>query len=263
MKSRLFCTVTNDTFLQGTLVMLHSMNKQVSGFGKSRLKVFYNPEFCRLNKKSKEDILTIAPHAELEEVIQPRYELGKLEDEYHRPAFLTLEAFRQTEMDQVIFFDADMLCLRDFSEILTLPFDFAATRCRSNGGVLLNTGFFVVNSRLIGLNVYDDLLARLPLDHGHMIDQPLINGYINEVNACILELESIYNYLYIGGHPEIPGDERYLVDLPNIRVLHWAGRVGRRIKPWDEGAPDFPSLRRWKKEQAEMMEKLRSNRIGR
>ncbi|OOG78672.1 hypothetical protein B0E43_00905 [Algoriphagus sp. A40] len=236
------------------------MNKHVAGFEESRLKIFYNHSFCQLSQNSKRDILAIAPHAELVEIIQPRYELGSLTDEYHRPAFLTLEAFRQEKMDQVIFFDADMLCLRDFSEILTLPFDFAATRCRSNGGVLLNTGFFVLNKQLIGREVYQDLLDRLPLDHGHMIDQPLINGYINEVNAKILELESFYNYLYIGGHPEIPGDERYLVDLPEIRVLHWAGRVGRRIKPWDEGAPDFPSLRRWKEEEVEMLEKLKFDR---
>ena len=255
--SRLYCTVANDTFIRGTLVMLHSMTKHVFGFGDSRLKIFYNRKFSQLSWKNQRDILTVAPHAELVEVFQTRYELGTLTDEYHRPAFLTLEAFCQEEMDQVIFFASDMMCLGDFSEILTLPFDFAATRCRSNGGVWLNTGFFVLNKRLIGRKVYQDLLDRLPLDHGHMIDQPLINQYIIECQAKVLELESYYNYLYVGGHPEVPGDERYLADLPDIKVLHWAGRVGRRIKPWDVGAPDFPSLRRWKKEEAEMLEKLK------
>jgi lipopolysaccharide biosynthesis glycosyltransferase len=237
--------------------MLHSLSKHVLGFAESRLKIFYNCHFSKLGFENQLAILAICPHAELEEIHQPRYELGSLNDEFHRPAFLTLEAFRQEESDQVIFFDSDMMCLRDFSEILTQSYDFAATRCRSNGGIWLNTGFFVINQRLIGRGIYDDLLDRLPMDHGHMIDQPLINGYIAESKAKVLELESFYNYLYVGGHPEVPGDERYLVDLPNIRVLHWAGRVGRRIKPWDPGAPDFPSLRRWKVEESEMLEKLK------
>lgn len=256
-KRRLYCTVTNDTFIRGTLVMLHSLKKHVTGFADSRLKIFCNRKFSHLSRENQLDILSICPHAELEEVDQPRYELGTLTDESHRPAFLTLEAFRQEEMAQVIFFDSDMMCLRDFSGILTTSYDFAATRCRSNGGIWLNTGFFVLNKRLIGMDVYRDLLERLPLDHGHMIDQPLINQYIIESKVEVLELESFYNYLYIGGHPEVPGDDRYLEDLPNIRVLHWAGRVGRRIKPWEAEAPDFPSLRRWRKEEAEMLGKLK------
>ncbi|MBN7813413.1 hypothetical protein J0A68_20830 [Algoriphagus sp. H41] len=250
---RMYCTVTNDAFVPGTLVMLHSLAKHVAAFGKSRLKVFFNRTFSSLSADYRRDILEICPHAELEEVFQPRYELGRLEDEFHRPAFLTLEAFRQTEADQVVFFDSDMMCLRDFSEVLTIGFDFAATRCRSNGGVWLNTGFFVLNRRLIGMEVYGELLERLPLDHGHMVDQPLINQYISEMNMEVLELERFYNYLYVGGHPEIPDDSRYLEDLPEIRILHWAGRVGRRIKPWDGSAPDFPSLRSWRREEAEML----------
>lgn len=161
-----------------------------------------------------------------------------LEADKHRPAFLALESFRQTDVERVIYLDSDTLCLGDLSELLFLDCDFAAVPCRRPKAGHFNSGLMVIGSRLLSESVADEML-RLDSDAGgYWADQPLINAYLECHSDLRVEtLPEIYNFMYIAGHPELDDDKDFQALRPFIRLVHWAGREEKRPKPWHLHTP--------------------------
>ena len=111
MKKILLCTAANDKYIEGILVMLYSMKKNISRFEDCHVKIFCHEELCKLSGPNRLKIKKIVPEVEFEESFSETSIALYMRDNshIHLPSWLTIEAFRQTGFDKVIFFDVDML----------------------------------------------------------------------------------------------------------------------------------------------------------
>lgn len=143
-----------------------------------------------------------------------------------RQTYFTLEAFRLTEYDRVVFLDCDLVIKGDISEIFNQSAQFSAVRCYQRSADRLvnefNSGVFVVNKPAISEAVYSSLIA---LSHvgKNSPDQNILNKY------------------FYGGVNYLPKEynvEKRLLESPRHRdmidcakILHFVGE-----KPWQQHA---------------------------
>lgn len=269
---RLFCTVCDDRFAPGCRVMLHSMQQRLRCFAGADVTVFYDRAMSSLSPASQRAIAAVVPRVRFESVSSDTYSQAKVAVEHHRPALLTLEAFRQEGYDQVVFFDGDMLTVNDWSDALDRAADFDLVACEAGvagpdgrwaevegpigrgwgrrkwGGLLgrrrhkINTGLFVLGPRLRTPAVYERLHRtvrnrRTSERRAVMLDQWAINEALGDGDSSLLLLPNAYNLRAL---------DRYAGEYRSkVCVLHYAG-YHQRPKPWEAGAPfEHPAYADW------------------
>lgn len=229
---RLFATVCNDAFVPGLAVLLHSMRTHVSGFDGIPFKVFWCPRTSALSDEARRRISEVFPSVVFERARNEEAygSAPKVNDKADNAAYLTLEAFGQQGVDQVLFVDADMLCLADFLDVFRMTRGFGA--CRAGGyqhwGPTFNTGFFLVNRDILESDCYETLVdAAARNDHTLLRDQALINAYFRRRPVHVLSehynCRTFDNLAYVARN------------IDRIRFLHYSG-YSVRPKPWDPGA---------------------------
>ena len=284
MARRLFCTACDDGFAEGLQVMLYSMRRHVPDFSDADLKVFYDPQISGLSPANQAAIARVAPWVQFEAVENAIYRNARVTIEHHRPALLTLEAFRQYDYDQVLFFDGDMLCVSDFGGALQLAeeYDFVACEAgkvciqgrwakqegprhgrwgrRRHWGMFgrrttkVNTGFFVVGKQLRTPRLYNRLLRKVRFRmtrKAMLLDQWIINEVIGRVPASLFLLPNTYNLRAFARYEEAELAQQ-------TKILHYSG-YHQRPKPWAEDAPlDHPAYAIWRQYAADLVAELKS-----
>jgi len=269
MKNTLLCTICDDRFLPGAEVLLYSLSEHLCDFESYPLKIYYDDEISPLSPSSRDSLSRIAPHVQFEAVACREYREARLKCESHRPSYLTLEAFRETDYETVVFLDNDILCVNDFSEILPLgeEFDFVACeagKVQPDGGRLatqfgprrgrwgkrkhmgmfgrrqtkINAGFFIAGKRVRSEQIYQDLLRivrqrRIALS----LDQWVINRYFGCRPMQLHLLPNEYNWRA----PDRLSPE----NIDDVKLVHYAGFT-HLPKPWSaEADADLWANRLW------------------
>ena len=208
----LFTTVCNDKYIDGALVMLHSMKTNIKHFRECDVKFFYSPGIADLSKSNMKKIKEVAPNVIFEEVDPNNYMPAKIPGAGNRApecksAYLTLESFKETEYDKVILFDIDMLCIGDVSELFEYDVEY--------GQVGVNTGLVVLGKKYRTREVYDGLIEMIHSHNGNGMDQGIPNDYFRGREEPI---PRIFNHYPL-----------YEMNVDS-RIIHWAHYD--HIKPW-------------------------------
>lgn len=237
--SRSLLTVTNRTFLPGLVVLLSSLESNLKGFAQTPMVVLIHNG---LNPPTETDCARITskwPNVSFRNVESSFYaEAPRVNSQADNSAYITLEAFRKSEFEQLLFVDADMLCLRDFSDVFesaVAPF----VGCSVNHDVVpkgvvtrgpaINTGFFLLSGELLAGTHYEHLIDLAKSNtHPFLRDQSVINKFLRgrPRQYC----SSVYN--------ERNWDRAvsFSDQLSKIRIVHYSG-YSERPKPWSVEAP--------------------------
>lgn len=245
-------TISDSEFSIGTEVLLYSFHK-------------YNPEFkgdvvviCEdLPQQDRQRISSVsavrfeAPNERLRESVERlREHEPRLNDIYRR--LFSLEAFRLSEYDRVVYLDSDMYCMGDISHLFTANDPFLACadgftyadriEARLNEGASgdfrerygkrmsasFNAGVMSIGPRALGDSIYDDLLDWLrperwkSMGPGKFTDQMLLNIHFDGEFTC---LDACDNYMvFLEGYQKIAEGAGY----NDARLVHFAGS----LKPW-------------------------------
>lgn len=271
--SRKYClaTVTCESFLWGTIVMLHSFLKHnpwfegdivvIHDFIPPRLQrhvnCFKNVTWLQVGDELKNRVDTLCngvPHLDLE---------------HKKQRFYSLELFRLEGYRKVLFCDSDILFLDSISELFQEGSETGDLLCcgdlhyytgtpvdavtllpgaSGTGGSIdhtFNAGFMLVGEHYLTPHHYCGLLDLLDVERWRGImsprtDQVIYNLYFR--NRCHL-LGAQYNYL-LGHADAIAGKNP--IPAPDIKVLHF----NNKPKPWDclsvlDAAASRPRTIRW------------------
>ena len=256
----LLCSVCDDNFLPGALVMLASMADHIPDFHRYPIRIFCDNVISELSDSSRQLIRQVAPRVEFVEVDQPVYREDEIKHEHHRQAFVTLEVFRQAGFRKVCFFDMDMLCIGDFSSVFKLDAPFAACQEGAKGpwidyegldpwspAVTVNTGFFVLDGDLCSASQYEKLMGFIRQQsrkHRLLLDQDILNRYLRNTGIHIYRLPETYNFRRWGGvvlngekFPTLGNNDVFKANLSRIRIIHYS-HYHRRPKPWQAADND-------------------------
>ena len=227
MESKIALTMGfDDRFFKGGAVMIHSLKKHLSNFDKFDFKVFYSDEVCQLSEENKNKLRKIHSDIIFEKIDQPAYSNCDVMYEKHRASFLAIECFNQTDYDKVVFFDADMLCIGDFYDVIEESPSDMVSGCGYDH-TAINTGFFIVGSYYLQKEVYDTMIDNLN-NYGKQFrhtDQFIINETIGNFRA----LPWYYNWSM----------DRHDYKLhENTKIIEWSGALPAsgtfQVKPWEE-----------------------------
>lgn len=178
-------------------------------------------------------------HVRFHEVNLDDYKGIAAHDRLGVTAYYALEAFRFDEFEQVIFLDADQLCIGPIDELWNTRCTFGAClnialrlrpkRIPGGKNQLINTGMFVVGSELLGPEVHAELLdmANRNVSSGAKwldiyCDQRIINLFIKNRDIHYFNLR--FNTI-----KKIDKTFRGRLDLNDVSLLHFTG-----FKPWSD-----------------------------
>lgn len=250
-------TVTSESFLPGTLVMIHSFLKHNPWFGKANSDIviihdglshrlqryphcFKNVRWLRVGDRLSQKVNDLCDGVPL------------LNLEYKRQRFHSLELFRLEGYRKVLFCDSDILFLASISQLFTgsgepdkllccgdlhyytgTPVDAVTLLPGGNGAGdsienTFNAGFMIIDKHFLTPYHYDGLLDLLDVERWRRIksprtDQVIYNLYFR--GNCRL-LGAQYNYLL--GHADAIA-RKEPIPASDIKVLHF----NKRPKPWD------------------------------
>lgn len=280
----LFCSVCDDRFLTGALVMFASLMDRVPGFKQDTVKILFDDQISRLSPDSQTRIREVVPHVQFEPIANELYRKADIREESHRAAYLTLEVFRFAEHRRAVFVDSDMICLKDFSELFDQPDAFMACTAGPYRGedmrvrwepprepsqslparafrklarklgrepssvepIMINSGFMVIDQTYRGSAMHDNLneKVRQRKDKAHMLDQIIINSYFQDRRIPLRLLPHAYNFRTWGSGHG--SNEQFEQLRDEIRLVHYSG-YSSRPKPWDPRASDdLGAIRAWR-----------------
>ena len=236
MKNILFTTHLDDNFIDGALVMLYSMKKNVKDFMQYPVKIMHSTTIAGISEDNQEKIRKIVPHVE----------------------FLSLECFKSTTYEKLFFFDCDMLCVNDITEGIE---NSPATMVSGCGGssTNINCGLMVIGKEWLNDNVYNQLLDYVRTGGvTRLFTQHMINKAVPEFNL----LPDSYNWK-VAPHtdPDRVIHEYGITD--ETKIIHWAGALPDTTKnrkpfpkPWEEAEDANPVTQLWYKYKKEMLKEL-------
>lgn len=216
-------TVVNDKFIDYFEVFFHSL-KTHNPWLNCPLTVVWSKKLSPLSDESRKRIESIWPVVRYHEVDETRYRVFLVQTPEHMlPALFTLECFNMPEWDKVVFFDADMLCLGDVSELFKT--DVAIGICPSGNDRIrkhrlaggwhiragMNTGVLVLGKKYRNQEVYEKLFT---YKSGQVADQDVLDNYFRWRPVYCFDHK--YNY-----HAQFFWDE--YGEMDDVRILHYAG----------------------------------------
>ena len=258
MKNILFMTHLDDKFIDGALVMIYSMKKNVKDFMEYPMKILNSSAISDLSVENREKIKKLVPHVEFEDIYNQSYMDAPVQYPKHRVAFLSLECFRPTEYEKVFFFDCDMLCIRDISEgIETAPNEYVS----GCGGSIddINCGLMVIGKNWLSEEVYNALIECVnTMGQTRLFTQHMINRVVPKFNL----ISDDYNWK-VAPHTDSNRVIHEYGITDTTKIIHWAGALpdtsqGRKPypKPWEEKEDANVLSELWYKYKKEMLEEL-------
>ena len=225
-KKYIFCIPSSTDFAIATAVLIYSIKKNLKLAGMCDFVVPYNDLSERaMNyiRKAHSDVKFEKPkdnsfYSKINTTIY-----GK--DNYD--CYLSFEAFWQDGYEKCIYLDADMLCIKDFSEIIL----------DNNGGVTWkypNLGTVVIGKNHLDKKTYykliDQALKRNRNNPGG--DQETVKQLFPSNSSSVQIINAFYNFQHWGGGGR--GTNKYFKDnQDNIRIIHYSGKRKPWGKCWD------------------------------
>tara|TARA_R110002050_G_scaffold74150_3_gene159269 strand:- start:3529 stop:4347 length:819 start_codon:yes stop_codon:yes gene_type:complete len=214
----LFATSINDDYIEGALVMIYSIMKHAGQSQPYDIKCYYHDIVSPLSEENQLKLKAICPNIKFHKATRQEYLIGPKDEngrtaENSQPCYLSFELFREHAYDSIIWFDIDMLCINDISELLEIGIQRPNQLCLWN----LNTGLFIVGKELIKESIFEHLMSKIQFHDGRFMNQGIIR---NELAAQFGPLEFKYN-AYPFWNTKMSDD---------VRVLHWAWF--NNYKPW-------------------------------
>jgi len=262
MKSCLV-TISDAQFSVATEVLLYSFHKYNPGFDGDVIVICDElPEADRQRLRAVSPVRFEAPDAVLRQAVDRlKSEVPRLSDIYRR--LFSLEIFRLTEYDRVVYLDSDIYCARDISALfssreplLACPDGFTysdwiqeklgkvgererSVRYGRTFSQSFNAGVLSIGSPVLGTASYEALLDWLRPERWHSIagdkfsDQLLMNVHFDSV---FTPLDACYNYMVF-----LEGYQKSWEDVSSLdaRLIHFAGS----LKPWFDYDPELLARR--------------------
>ncbi|HKJ16031.1 MAG TPA: glycosyltransferase [Xanthomonadales bacterium] len=256
-------TISDAEFSIGTEVLLYSIHKFNPDFDGDIVVICEDlPDSDRQRIASVSPARFQAPDDRLRQAVENlRSHEPRLDDIYRR--LFSLEAFRFSDYDRVVYLDSDIYCQGDISSLFAADepllacadgFTYAdriderlsegeAGQLRERYGRRMsgsfNAGVLSISPRKLGASIYEELLSWLEPERwksmgpGKFTDQMLLNIHFNGDFAC---LEAIYNYMvFLEGYQKIAEGAAFV----DARLVHFAGS----LKPWFEYEPEMLARR--------------------
>lgn len=231
-------TVVNDKFIDYFEVFFHSLKKHNTWL-KCPLIIVWSKKLSPLSVENRLRIQAIWPDVRYHEVDEVRYRVFLAQTPEHMlPALFTLECFNLPDWEKVVFFDVDMLCLGDVSELFKT--NVAIGICPSGNDRMrkqrlaggwhiragMNTGVLVLGKKYRNPEVYEKLFT---YKSGQVADQDVLDNYFRWCPVYCFDHK--YNY-----HAQFFWDAYGHVD--DVRILHYAG-----VKPLEN--PELSRMKVW------------------
>jgi lipopolysaccharide biosynthesis glycosyltransferase len=256
MKNILFTTHLDDKFIDGALVMIYSMKKNVKDFMEYPMKILHSSAISDLSVENREKIKKLVPHVEFEDIYNQSYMDAPVQYPKHRVAFLSLECFRPTEYEKVFFFDCDMLCIRDISEgIEEAPSEWVSGCGGSPTDI--NCGLMMIGKSWLNEEVYNNMVDCVnTMGETRLFTQHMINHVVPSFNL----ISDDYNWKVA---PTTDSDRKIteygITDT--TKIIHWAGALPDKNrkpypKPWEEDRDSNSLTQLWYKYKDEMLEEI-------
>ena len=250
MKNILFTTHLDDNFIDGALVMLYSMKKNVKDFMDYPIKIMHSTKIAGISLNNQQKLKKLIPHIEFEDINRDVYINAPVKYPKHRTAFLSLECFRPSSYDKVFFFDCDMLCIGDISEgIKNSPNDHVSGCGGSPKDI--NCGLMVIGKKYLNKQIYENMVNSISkFGTTRLFTQHMINHVIPSFNL----LPEGYNWKV---SPQGHLTHNYQI-TENTKIIHWAGALptgGRPVfsKPWEQKEDENELSKLWYKYKKEML----------
>jgi lipopolysaccharide biosynthesis glycosyltransferase len=230
------CTICNDSFTVGAMVMIKSFTSNNKWFNQDII-VFHNKRYSNLSQKNMNKIKSIYDKVQFREIQDEKYQ--KVFDRFTKvyrgrpkmlrflPSLFTYEVFDlSNEYDQVLFLDADMLIRSDISEIFSLKDPIIVTP--DAGEFDLNRKYSTFNGGFILVNSNDETKKHrdLLLEHSlrsnkyQLFEQSMMNEYFR---GRVSFLDSRYNCL-----KRCFPDSKFSQFDDRVKIIHYVG-----AKPWN------------------------------
>ena len=253
MKNILFTTHLDDNFIDGALVMLYSMKKNVKNFMDYPIKIMHSTQIAGISLDNQQKLKKLIPHIEFEDINRDVYINAPVKYPKHRTAFLSLECFRPSNYDKVFFFDCDMLCIQDISEgIENSPNDHVSGCGGSPKDI--NCGLMVIGKKYLNKQIYENMVNSISkFGTTRLFTQHMINHVIPSFNL----LPEGYNWKV---SPQGHLTHNYQI-TENTKIIHWAGALptgGRPVfsKPWEQKEDENELSKLWYKYKKEMISEI-------
>lgn len=240
VKKYAVCTVTNDTFMIGTELLIYSFFKHNPWFTGDFI-VFNSKSLSSIsdeNKKRLQKIHDVRFHTVDEKEYQKVIDNFKDKPGMHQriwPSLYTFETFAMKDYDRVVFLDSDMLITGDMKEAFTYNHQLCVTPdCREietapmrcikktkmfNGGFLSLGKDFLQGDHKKGLI---DLAEKMNPNDATYFDQSIMNEYFKDFD--VMFISSKFNTL-----KRAFADSYFNGDIKDTRNIHYVGE-----KPWNE-----------------------------
>tara|TARA_R100000008_G_scaffold42985_1_gene24813 strand:+ start:5499 stop:6413 length:915 start_codon:yes stop_codon:yes gene_type:complete len=221
MKKYAICIPSSDDFALPTAVLIYSLEKNFKAYEDCDIIVPYNTLTevgMSIIRKAAPNVIFKKPKDSSFYEIIPGTFYGK--DNYD--VYLSFEAFSQEGYEKTIYMDADMLCIKDFSDALKYPHD--VTWRNPNLGILIADKKCVPSAyyKLIDLVKRD---SKIRNDSGG--DQKAVRHMYGRESKKVKFISELYNFQSWGGGGK-GSNKNFLKYKDQIKVIHYSGSR----KPW-------------------------------
>ena len=236
MKKYAFCIPSSDDFALPAAVLIHSLEKNFKFYDDCDIIIPYN----NLSEVGKSVIRKAAPNAIFKKPKDSSfYDIipGTMYGEENYDVYLSFEAFSQEGYEKTIYMDADMLCVKDFSDALEHPHDVVWRNP--------NLGIVIVDKNIVPEAYYYliELVkrdARIRNDPGG--DQKAVRKVFGRESGKVKFLTDDYNFQAIGCGGK-GSNKEYLENEESIKVIHYSGRRKPWANVWDGTEEDKNSIK--------------------
>lgn len=256
-----FVSVVSDHYIDSFLTLLYSVKKHNPYLTKIQWRVFVNNEWCPLSEVNRAKIIKIWPtvnfvHVDISDYrninaqravacFNNQNSSRKANPNGARTWFMKFHILRMTDVDQVIYLDSDILCIRDISELINSNCNFGAVIRRYKGGYTrkkqsgmhFNAGVMLIGKSFM-TNWYHDRAVKYANRNNRNGDQEAWWALTNNHN--ILFLNKMFNI-----NPNKP--------KKGGKLIHFFGK-----KPWEREPNEMRRLDNvWMKYYNKMKESLK------
>lgn len=242
-----FCTVLNDEFVLGFIVLMHSIKKKHHGFDHDFV-ILSNDKLSHLSDESKRIIRSIYKNVIFKDVDDNVYANvwnqrdGRIQTpERLKPAFFVLDAFSLSEYDKVITLDSDMILIGSLDELIQLDCDLGASQAYNyeldETLDYFNTGVMVIGAAHLTGDTYTKLLNH-QMSEGFKnsvgkADQAVLNDCLGL--SAITVIDRSYNTTK-RKYPDSVISDVSRLETDDVSIVHFVGE-----KPWQLHDSEYES----------------------
>ena len=221
MKKYAFCIPSSDDFALPTAVLIYSLERNFKFYEDCDVIIPYN----NLSEAGRTIIRKAAPNAIFKKPKDPSfYEIipGTFYGKENYDVYLSFEAFSQEGYEKTIYLDADMICIKDFSDAMQNSHDVVWKNP--------NLGIVIVDKKCVP-DAYYSLInlvrttAYIRNDTGG--DQKAVRAMFGQQSSRVKFLSNDYNFQDWGGGGK-GSNANFLKHKSTIKIIHYSGAR----KPW-------------------------------